>query len=528
MMQKIQRFGGAMMTPVLLFSFAGILLALTIVLNNPAIVGSIAYEGTVWNSVWSIIEDGAWAVFTQMELLFVIGIPIGLAKIEKGRAAMTSFITYVTWNYFISGILQHFGNQLGIDYLGDVGAGTGLTYIAGIRTIDTGIVGAIGIAALSVAVHNRFFNKKLPDFLGIFQGSTFVYIVGFFVMIPLAIVTVLVWPNVQNGINSLQGGLANSGVIGVWAYTFLERILIPTGLHHFIWQPFILGPAVIDGGIRAAWFEQLPYLAQTNYSLAEAFPYAAFSLHGMSKIFGALGISLALYNTARPERRKKVLSILIPVTLTAILTGITEPLEFTFLFVAPLLFAVHALLAATMSATVFAFGITGDFGDGVIQFIASNWLPLGANHWGAYLIQVAIGLVFVGIYFVVFRALILKFNFATPGREVDDEQEVKFYSKQDYKEKQAKNKNGENVFSEKAHAYIDALGGAQNIASVNNCITRLRVSVKDEELLASDTAFKNIGAHGVVRKGNAIQVIIGGDVVMIRAQVDEVLTNELG
>jgi len=527
MMQKIQRFGGAMMTPVLLFAFVGIVLALTIVGNNPALVGSIANEGTVWNSVLSIIEGGAWTVFNQIEILFVIGLAIGLAKAEKGRAAMTGAMLYFTWNYYINGILTHFGHALNIDITGAVGAGTGLKDIAGIRTIDTSLVGAIAIAAVSVWIHNKFFNKKLPEFLGIFQGSTFVYIIGFFLMMPLAVVTVFVWPNVQAAINSLQGTIASTGVVGVWLYTFLERSLIPTGLHHFIWQPFLLGPAAVDEGIRAAWLANLPTIAQSTEPLRDLFPYGGFALNGMGKVFGSIGISLAIWRTAAPEKRKKVLSILIPVTLTAALTGITEPLEFTFLFVAPVLFALHAFLAATMAAVAFSLGVVGEFSDGLIAWAAQNWLPLAANHWVTYVIQLVIGLSFVAIYFFSFRFLIIKFNFATPGREVQDD--VKFYSKKDYKEKAAKAQDAgvaTNAFTEKAAAYIDALGGAANIAEVNNCATRLRVSINDSSLMANDATFKEIGAYGIVRKDKAAQVIIGGDVVMIRAQVDELLTME--
>ena len=525
MMEKIQRFGGAMFTPVLLFSFAGLMLAITIILTNPMLVGSIANEGTVWHSFWSIVNSGAWTVFNQMELLFVIGLPLGLAKVEQGKAAMTAAVTYLTFNYFVGGILEHFGNHLGVDYFGEIGAGTGLKEIAGIRTLDTSVVGAIVIAAISVWIHNRYFNKKLPDFLGIFQGSVFVYMVGFFVMIPVAIITAIVWPQIQEGINSLQGFMAASGIFGVWIYTFLERILIPTGLHHFIWQPFVLGPAIIDGGIQPTWFENMNYFAQSTQPLIELFPEGGFALHGMSKVWGAIGISLAFYFTAKPEKRKKVLAILIPVTLTAVLTGITEPLEFTFLFIAPVLFAIHAVLAATMSATMFAFGVVGNFGGGLIDFIAMNWLPLFNNHWGTYLTQITIGFIFTGVYFLLFRFLIVKFNFATPGREEDSE-DVTFYSKKEYKERLAKAKEQGaeiNEFTEPAMAYIEALGGADNIAEVNNCATRLRVNVKDNSLLAEDAVFKDVGAFGVVRKGNACQVIIGGSVGNIRAQVDEIL-----
>ncbi len=187
MMAKIQRFGGAMFTPVLLFTFSGIMVALTVIFKNPMIVGSIANEGTVWNGIWSILEKGAWTVFNQMELLFVIGLPIGLAKKAQARAALESFVLYMTCNYFISGILEFFGSSFGVDYSSEPGGLSGLKLIAGVKTLDTGVIGAIIIAAITVWIHNRYFDKKLPDFLGIFQGSAFVAIIGYFMMIPVAL-----------------------------------------------------------------------------------------------------------------------------------------------------------------------------------------------------------------------------------------------------------------------------------------------------------------------------------------------------
>lgn len=360
MMEKVQRFGGAMFTPVLLFSFSGLMVSLAIIFKNPMLVGSIANEGTTWFGIWSIIEDGAWMVFNQMELLFVIGLPIGLAKKANARAVMEAFVVYVTFQYFVSGMLSNFGSFFGVDFSQEVGGTSGLKLIAGIKTLDTGIIGAILISAIVVYIHNRFFDTKLPDFLGIFQGSSLVVIIGFFAMLPLAFLTALIWPKLQMGINSMQDFLAGAGVLGVWIYTFLERILIPTGLHHFVYSPFIFGPAVVPDGITKAWMANLNDFSATTTPLKQLFPEGGFALHGNSKMFGSLGISAAFYFTARPENRKRVLSILIPVTLTAFLAGITEPLEFTFLFISPPLFAIHAVLAATMAATMYAFGVVGD------------------------------------------------------------------------------------------------------------------------------------------------------------------------
>ncbi|HCM89088.1 MULTISPECIES: alpha-glucoside-specific PTS transporter subunit IIBC [Vagococcus] len=528
MMEKVQRFGGAMFTPVLLFSFSGIMVALCIIFKNPMLVGSIATEGTTWFSVWSIIEDGAWTVFNQMELLFVIGLAIGLAKKANARAAMEAFVVYTTFNYFVSGMLKHFGSFFGVDFAQEVGGESGLKLLGGIKTLDTGIIGAIIISAIVVYIHDRYFDTKLPDFLGIFQGSSFVVIIGFFVMLPVAFITALIWPKIQMGIGSMQGFLASSGVFGVWLYTFLERILIPTGLHHFIYTPFVFGPAVVEEGISKYWMAHLNEFSQSTEPMKKLFPEGAFALHGNSKIFAAPGISAAFYFTAKPENRTKVLAILIPTTLTAVLAGITEPLEFTFLFISPPLFALHAVLAATMSATMYAFGVVGDMGGGFIDLLAKNWIPLFANHKGMIFTQLLIGLSFTVIYFLIFRFIILKFNIPTPGRELAGA-DVKLYSKKEFKEKQAQKddastkETGESIYMDRAIIFLEAFGGSENIEKVANCATRLRITVKDETKVHEDAAFKSGGAHGVVRKGNAFQVIVGLDVPQVREQFEKIL-----
>ncbi|HEO8418263.1 PTS system, glucose-like IIB component [Mycobacteroides abscessus subsp. abscessus] len=533
MMQKLQRFGGAMFTPVLLFAFSGIVLAITIMLNNPQIVGSIANEGTTWNSILTILENGAWTVFNQMELLFVIGIALGLAKAANARAVMEAVVVYLTFNYFLSGILEFFGPTFGVDFSQEVGSTSGMKLIAGIKTLDTGIIGAILISSITVWLHNKYFEKKLPEWLGIFQGSTYVVILGYFIMIPIAVVVAWIWPIVQSGIGSLQGFLASSGTFGVWFYHLFERALIPTGLHHFIYTPFMFGPAVVEDGIVKYWMGNLGSFAQSTESLKSMFPAGGFGLYGNSKMFAAPGIALAIYFTAKKEKRKKVAALLIPATLTAVLAGITEPLEFTFLFVAPVLFAVHAVLAATLSAVLYTFGVVGDMGGGLIEIMSKNWIPLFGNHWDVYVAQIVIGLIFTGIYFFVFRFLILKFNFATPGRETDDK-EVKLYRKKDYQEKKKGSDKKdevaatvvENSYREKAEIFLQALGGTENIETINNCATRLRISVKDPTLVMPDIAFKEGGAHGVVRSNKGIQIIVGLSVPQVREEFEKLKNEE--
>ncbi|HDR2681059.1 TPA: PTS transporter subunit EIIC [Enterobacter mori] len=531
MLSQIQRFGGAMFTPVLLFPFAGIVVGIAIMLRNPLFVGeALTAPDHLFAQIVHIIEEGGWAVFRNMPLIFAVGLPIGLAKQAQGRACLAVLISFLTWNYFINAMGMTWGHFFGVDFSAEPTAGSGLAMIAGIKTLDTSIIGAIVISGIVTAIHNRYFDKPLPVFLGIFQGSSFVVILAFFVMIPCAWLTLLGWPKVQMGIESLQAFLRSAGALGVWVYTFLQRILIPTGLHHFVYGPFIFGPAAVEGGIQVYWAQHLQEFSQSTLPLKILFPEGGFALHGNSKVFGSVGIAFAIWYTASPENRVKVAGLLVPATLTAVLVGITEPLEFTFLFISPLLFAVHAVLAATMATVMYAFGVVGNMGSGLLdQFLPQNWIPMFHNHASTVFTQIGIGICFTGIYFVVFKTLIERLNLKTPGRE---ESEIKLYSKADYKAARGQTTAPAAASQQvgQAAGFLQALGGAANIESINNCATRLRIALVDMAKTQSDDVFKALGAHGVVRRGNGIQVIVGLHVPQVRDQLESLmktpLTNE--
>ncbi|MGL4989041.1 MAG: glucose PTS transporter subunit EIIB, partial [Cetobacterium sp.] len=277
------------------------------------------------------------------------------------------------------------------------------------------------------------------------------------------------------------------------------------------------------------WAQNLSTFANSTLPLKELFPQGGFALHGNSKMFGSIGIALAIYKTARPEKKKIVSGLLIPATLTAALVGITEPLEFTFLFVAPFLFVIHSILAATMAAVMYMFGVVGNMGSGVIEIAAINWIPLFKNHSSVMFTQIVIGLAFIPIYYFVFSYFIEKMSLKTPGRE-DEDEEVKLYTKQDFKNKKdAKNGNMvvENAYFDQAYSFLEALGGASNIEAVNNCATRLRVSVLDETLVENDATFKAAGAHGVVRKGKTFQIIVGLSVPQVRDCFEDLMNKDL-
>lgn len=520
MMQKIQRFGGAMFTPVLLFAFAGIMAGISTLCMNEQILGSLASVDGMWYQVWNVINQGSWTVFNNMPLVFVIGLPIGLAKKQNARACLEALVIYLTFNYFVNTILTQWGPVFGVDFMQEAGSGTGLANVAGIKTLDMGMMGAILVAAIVVWIHNRYFDTQLPEFLGIFKGSTFVYIIGFFAMIPLAFLAVLIWPKVQHGIGALQTFLAGSGAVGVGIYSFLNRILIPTGLHHFVYAPFLYDNVAVQGGIVTYWTQHMSDFLASGEALKTLFPQGGFALYGMEKIFGSVGIALAFYSTAKKERKKQVAGLLIPITLTAVVAGVTEPLEFTFLFICPPLFALHSVLAGVMDMVTYMVGVVGNFAGGLIEFIAINWIPMGSVYYMTYIKQVLVGIVFIGIYFVVFRAVILKFDIKTPGRE--EGEDVKFFTKADYKDKKSGEKGG-NAYIQRASDFLDALGGAANIKDVTNCATRLRLTVNDISLVQDAAVFKAAGAHGLVVKNNAVQVIVGMDVANVRDEFESLM-----
>ena len=519
-----------MFTPVLLFAFAGVVVGLGTLFTTQAIFGDLAAPTSPWYLCWNVVLQGGWTVFNQLPLLFAVSLPIGLAKKQNARCCMEALVGYLTFHYFMNTLLSQWGGFFGVDFSAETGSASGLAMIASIKTLDMGMIGALAVSGIIIAVHNKFFDTELPDWLGVFNGSVFVYVVSFFVLLPTAVLCCFVWPHIQDGIAALQGFLTSTGLLGVWVFAFLERILIPFGLHHLVYSPLYYDNVVVHGGIYAAWATALPTLAASGDSLASAAPWAAFTCTGWSKIFGCTGIALAFYNTAKPERRKELLGLLIPITLTAIFCGVTEPIEFTFLFIAPPLFAVHAVLAACLATAMNAAGVVGVFAGGLIEMSSLNFIPLMASHALTYLVALAIGLVFTGIYFVVFRTLILKFDYKTPGRE-DDDSDIEFKSKQDYRDKQsgvaasaeAAAETGKSKNEILAENILDLLGGKDNIKDVTNCATRLRVNVYDDSVVASDPDFKKIGTMGLSRNGCSMQVIVGLTVPMVREKFEALL-----
>lgn len=516
-MGAFQIFGGAMAVPIAFLPFTGLLLAITNILTMPDIMGDLASPDASFYKVMTILKSGGWTIFRNFPLLFCMALPIGLAKSAQARAALVAFFSYMAFNYFINGMLTFWGEDFGVNFSQDVGGQSGLALVGGIKTLDTSIVFSLLVGGIVTWIHNRFFDKKMHDYVSIFQGMALVFIIAFFTMIPLAWLTCLVWPKVQLGINAMQTFYVEADVVGMGLLAFVERILVPTGLHRFVYFPFFFGPAVVDGGLYTHWIENVSIYAASSVPLREQFPAGGYSLLGNISVFCSLGAGLALYATANKSQKKKVAALVIPAIVTAMSVGITEPIEFTYLFISPLLYLLNALIGALLCMALYLAGVVGFMGGGMNDMILFNWIFYSQNHAHLIWIHLVIGFSFAAINFVVFRYVILRFNILTPGRGKDDE-EVRLYSKQDYRNKQANTASAQarQPDHEKAIAILRCVGGSANIDTISNCQTRLRLVIFDPARVADDAALKQAGALGVIRNGTHLQIVVGLSVTVVR------------
>lgn len=519
----LQRIGKAFMLPIALLPAAGILLGvggaflnLTTLQNPPTIyqglIRFVRIEGVM--AALTVMKDVGDIVFANLPLLFAIGIAVGLAKSDKGTAALASAIGFIVMHQAISTALG-----LGITTLGVVTAdaipeaySTYVTTTLGIFTLNISVFGGIIAGVTAALLHNKFHKIQLPQILGFFGGSRFVPIVTCVTMLIIGVILAMTWPFIQNGIAVIAGLVNDSGAIGTFLYGTIERSLIPVGLHHVFYTPFwftgfVRSTILLDGGgtmiidgANTAYFAQLSNMgALVNASPQVMHEVVKGSTRFMAgkfpfMIFGLSGAALAMYRTARPEKRKQVAGLLLSAALTAALTGITEPLEFAFLFVAPVLYAVHALLAGIsfmlMDLLNVFIGMT--FSGGLIDFTLFGLLPAGAGVPTNWFYVVIVGLGLFPIYYFVFSFLIRKLDLKTPGREEDLVQEGE----------------GTQEGSLAEHV-LKALGGEENITHLDACITRLRVSVKDAKKVDKER-IKALGASGVMEIGDNIQAIFGG------------------
>lgn len=520
----LQRVGRSFMLPIALLPVAGLLLGIGSSFTNQTMLEAygltgVIYEGGIAYTILDIMNQCGSAVFNNLALLFAMGVAIGMAKKEKEVAALSGAIAYLVMNTAISAMITARG---GVEAM----AANTTTSTLGITTLQMGVFGGIIVGLGVAALHNRFYKIQLPQVLSFFGGTRFVPIVCTAVFVVVGIAMFYVWPIVQMGIAALGDLVIRSGYAGTWIYGLLERALIPFGLHHVFYMPFwqtaVGGTAIVDGvtiqGAQNIFFAELASKSTQVFSVsATRFMAGKFPL----MIFGLPGAALAMYRAAKPEKRKVAGGLLISAALTAMLTGITEPLEFTFLFVAPLMYAVHCVYAglAYMLMHIFGVGVGMTFSGGIIDLTLFGILQGNAKtHWVWIVI---VGAVYFVLYYFTFYFMITKMDLKTPGRE-DEGEETKLFTRSDFKAKTGVGPDGSSpaggVSDPVSALILKGLGGKANLSDVDCCATRLRVTVLDAEKV-SDALLKQSGASGVIHKGNGVQVVYGPQVAVIKSNL---------
>lgn len=533
MLQKNQRFGGAMFAPAMLFSISGLMVGVSALATSADIVGDLAVYGTPWYVFWTIIQRGSWTVFKRLPLLFAVALPIGLAQKQPARCCLEALVAYFAYCFFLSEIIKLSGDNLGLKYPSSLTSASGITIIDGIKTLDTGIIGPLAVSATVVAIHDRFYDAKVPDWLGTFSGSSLVYLISFFAVFALAAISAAIVPSVYAMTETLRHALTSVGPFGVGIFVLLERALEPMGLHHLLYMPIYYDNLVINDGIYATWSSLLPILSHSTRPLNELAPWAGFTATGWVKLFGLPAIAAAFYSTAKPERRAGLRVILVPAIIASVVCGVTEPLEFLFMFTHPGLFFLYAVLSSCLATTMNLFGIVGIFSGGLMEMAAFNFIPLMRMHAGAYLLALGIGLAFSLIFFVSFRALILIYDLKTPGREdhvanraaIDHLTGSGFAKEQSPNDEVNSQSDQDHVLAERV---IQLLGGVGNIAGATNCATRLRIEVADPSIVADNASFVAAGAKGLIITGKTAQVVIGISVPRVKEHFDQIMGLEPG
>ena len=535
----LQRIGRSFMFPIAILPVAGLLLGLGSSFTNATTIATYGLEGilgdgTILHSLLVIMNKVGSAIFDNLPLIFAVGVAIGMAKKEKEVAALSALIAYFVMNISISAMLELTGKVLADGSIADgVLEGT-ITSVCGINTLQIGVFGGIIVGLGVAALHNRFHKIVLPNALSFFGGSRFVPIISTIVYMFVGILMYFVWPVVQNGIYALGSLVTGTGYFGTLIFGIIKRALIPFGLHHVFYLPFWqtavggtmeVGGKLIAGG-QNIFFAQLADAANITHFSADATRY--FSGEFIFMIFGLPGAALAMYRTAKPEKRKAAGGLLLSAALTSMLTGITEPIEFSFLFVAPVLFSVQVILAgsAYMIAHILNIAVGLTFSGGFLDLLLFGILQ--GNAKTSWLRIIPVGIIYFVLYYVIFTVLIKKLNLKTPGRE-DDDEETKLYTKADVNAKREAAKGNADVSnnsinqSDELSAIITrGLGGAANIEDVDCCATRLRCTVRDPKLV-DDALLKSTKASGVIHKGQGVQVIYGPGVTVIKANLEEYL-----
>lgn len=522
----LQRVGRSFMLPIAILPVAGLLLGVGGSFTNETMLSTyglmgIMGPGTILNAILQVMSEAGNIVFANLPIIFAMGVAIGMAKKEKEVAALSAAIAFFIMHASIGAMITNNG-----------GAETMLegatASVVGITSLQMGVFGGIIVGLGVAALHNRFYKIELPQVLSFFGGTRFVPIVSGLTYTVVGILMFFIWPVIQQGIYAVGGVVLESGYAGTWVYGLMERALIPFGLHHVFYLPFWqtalggtmeVGGQVIEGA-QNIFFAQLADPTVDHFAVsATRFMAGKFPL----MIFGLPGAALAMYKTAKSEKKEIVAGLLASAALTSMLTGITEPLEFTFLFVAPLLYAIHCVFAglAYMLMHVFNVGVGMTFSGGLIDMFLFGILQGNAKTSWIWIVIVGIG--YFVVYFALFSFLIQKMDLKTPGR--DDNEEVKLYRRSDV-DARKKGASGQEAGASEEDALSETichgLGGKKNISDVDCCATRLRCTVHNSALV-SDAMLKSTGASGVVHKGNGVQIIYGPRVTVVKSNLEDYL-----
>ena len=519
----LQRVGRSFMLPIALLPVAGLLLGIGSSFTNETMLAayglnSVIHPGTLIYTILDVMSQTGNAVFNNLALLFAMGVAIGMARKEKEVAALSGAVAYIIMNTAIQAMINAAG---GVEAM----PANSTTTMLGITTLQMGVFGGIVVGLGVAALHNKFYKIELPQVLAFFGGTRFVPIVSSIVYLVVGIAMFYIWPVVQNGIAALGALVLASDYAGTFIYGLLERALIPFGLHHVFYMPFwqtaVGGTAIIDGvtvtGAQNIFFAELASKSTTVFSvsatrfMAGKFPFM---------MFGLPGAALAMYQCAKPEKKKAAGGLLLSAALTAFLTGITEPLEFTFIFVALPMYAVHCVLAGLsfMLMHILNVGVGMTFSGGLIDLVLFGVMQGNdKTHW---MWVVVVGAVYFVLYYIIFRFMISKFDYKTPGR--DDAEEVKLYTRADVNARNAASGSVPAGNDPVSAMIVEGLGGAANLADVDCCATRLRCTVNDAALVKQDV-LKASGASGVICKGNGVQVVYGPKVAVIKAKLEDYL-----
>lgn len=518
----LQRVGRSFMLPIAILPVAGLFLGIGGSLTNETMLEAYGLmgllgPGTFANAILQVLNSAGSVVFNNLPIIFAMGVAIGMAKQEKEVAALASAIAFFIMHATIGAMIGAFGAP-------DLAGAT--ADVLGMTSLQMGVFGGILVGLGTAALHNRFYKIQLPQVLSFFSGTRFVPIISSAVYLLVGIAMYYIWPTIQIGINALGGFVLASGYAGTWLYGFIERALIPFGLHHVFyipfWQTAVGGTAVVGGqlveGAQNIFFAELATPGITHFSVsATRFMTGKFPL----MIFGLPGAAFAMYRCAKPENRKAVGGLLLSAALTSMLTGITEPLEFTFLFVAPAMYMVHCVLAGAsyMIMHILNVGVGLTFSGGLIDLTLFGIMQ--GNEKTSWLWIPVVGVVYFVVYYFVFSFMIRKFNYMTPGR--DDNAEAKLYTRKDL---EARKKAGEVTEAEAADELsaqiTQGLGGKDNISDVDCCITRLRCTVKDPAKV-DQQLLRSTGASGVICKGQGVQVVYGPRVSVIKSDLEAYL-----